>query len=155
MGATINQLSALDALVASDLFPVYSSSSGDARKVAASVLLAYIQNNLTSTAFPEYTTQYSAPSATGFTVAVTAGSANIHLILTPVAGYAAGTITLPVSTGLVDKQEFLCNCTQAVTTLTIDGNGATAVTGEPTTLTANDFFRLRYDAATSTWYRVG
>ena len=153
--ATINQLSAVDALVASDLLPVYSSSNGDARKVAASVILTYIQNNLTSTAFTQYTTQYSAPSATGFTVSVTDGSANIHLILTPGAGYAAGTITLPVSTGLIDKQEFLCNCTQAVTALTIDGNGATAVTGAPTTLAANEFFRLRYDLPTSTWYRVG
>ena len=155
MGVSINQLTALDALVASDLFPVYSSANGDARKVAASVLLAYIEDNLTLTAFPQYDTQYSAPSATGFTVAVTDSSANTHLILTPGATYATGAITLPLSTNCIDKQEVLCNCTQIVTTLTIDGNGATAVTGEPATLAANDFFRLRYDLPTSTWYRVG
>jgi hypothetical protein len=78
----------------------------------------------------------------------------VWLILTPVAGYAAGTITLPLSTNVVNKQEILVNCTQAVTTLTINGNGAT-VTGAPTTLAANAFFRLRYDGVTGTWYRVG
>lgn len=152
---TINQLSATDSLSAGDLVPVYSQSNGDARKAAISVLQAYMQANLTFSSGISYTTQYSAPSATGFNVAITDGSANIHLILTPVAGYAAGTITLPASTNAIDKQEVLVNCTQAVTTLTVAANGATAVTGEPASLAANDFFRLKYDAATSTWYRVG
>jgi hypothetical protein len=80
---------------------------------------------------------------------------NVHLILTPLAGYAAGTITLPAKATLVDKQEVLVNCTQAVTTLTIGLNGATGAVGAPTTLAANAFFRLMYDAVTSNWYRVG
>jgi len=100
----------------------------------------------------KHNTQHQA--ATGFTVAITDDSDSTHLILTPVAGYAAGTITLPALGKLVDKQEVLVNCTQAVTTLTIGANGATAVTGAPTTLAANDFFKLKYDAQTSTWYRV-
>ena len=33
-------------------------------------------------------------------------------------------------------------------------NGAT-VTGAPTSLSANGFFRLRFDAVASVWYRVG
>jgi hypothetical protein len=32
--------------------------------------------------------------------------------------------------------------------------GATVV-GAPTSLAANDFFLLRFDAVTGTWYRVG
>jgi hypothetical protein len=109
----------------------------------------------------DYASQYAAPSATGFTVAITDSSSdgvtssNVHLILTPLAGYAAGTITLPAKAGLVDKQEVLVNCTQAVTTLTIGLNGATGAVGAPTTLAANAFFRLKYDAVTSNWYRVG
>jgi len=158
--STINQLTAVDAVVAGDLVPIYSQSNGDARKAAISVLLAYMQANLTfsGAGFGDYVTQYAAPSATGFSVAITDGNEdnqNVHLILTPVAGYATGTIVLPISTSLVDKQEILVNCTQAVTALTINGNGATAVTGEPTTLSANDFFRLKYDLATSSWFRVG
>ncbi len=153
----INQLTATDTLQAGDQVPIWATSNGDARRAAISVFLTYMQDNLVITdagAFPAYQTQYAAPSATGFNIQVTDDDDNTHLILTPVAGYAAGTITLPTSTNLIDKQELLCNCTQAVTTLTIAGNGAT-VAGEPTTLAANDFFRLKYDLAGNTWYRVG
>lgn len=152
--STINKLSATDAVVAGDLVPVFKTSNGDARKASMSVLLAYIQANLTL-GRPVFVTQYAAPSATGFTVQITDSSVNSHLILTPVAGYADGTITLPAVANCIDKQEVLVNCTQAVTTLTVAGNGAVAVTGAPTTLAANDYFRLKYDLITQTWYRVG
>lgn len=159
--SNINQLTALDTLTAGDLFAVWAQTNGDSRKIAASVLLAYMQANLTFPTFTgqgEYTTQYSSPSATGFNVTITDGAddnTNVHLILTPTAGFAAGTITLPPTPGTVDKQEVLVNCTQQITALTVDGNGATAVTGEPSSMAADDFFRLKYDAVTSTWYRVG
>lgn len=148
----INRLTSIDAVAAGDLLPLYDSSNGDVRKASMSALSTYIQTLLT--AVDGFLTQYSAPSATGFTVQITDGDDNVWLILTPAAGYAAGTIKLPLSTNVVNKQEVLVNCTQAITTLTVDGNGAT-VTGEPSTLSANDFFRLRYDGVTSTWYRVG
>lgn len=156
--STINELSAASTIQGGDLLPLFSTNNGDARKASITLLLAYMQASLTFTSteyLPEYVTQYSAPSATGFSVTISEASNNSHLILTPVAGYAAGTITLPPVAGLVDKQEVLVNCTQSVTTLTIGANGATAVTGAPTTLAANAFFRLKYDLATSTWYRVG
>jgi hypothetical protein len=155
---TINQLSAADSIVAGDLLPAFIQSAGDARKVSMTTLLAFMQANLT---FPSFTgvdafdTQYAVPSATGFNVAITDSSANTHLILTPTAGYAAGTITLPAVANCIDKQEVLVNCTQQVTTLTVNGNGAVAVTGEPASLGADDFFRLKYDLTTQTWYRVG
>ena len=152
----INELTAVDTLIAADQVPVFSSNNGDARKASMTVFLQFMQDNLTfSTSGISYTSQYAAPSATSFSVQVTDGSDNIHLILTPTAGFAAGTIVLPAIGNVVDKQEVLVNSTQVVTTLTIDGNGAVAVTGEPSTLAANDFFRLKYDAAVQTWYRVG
>lgn len=156
MGKQINELTAVDSVVGSDLTVIFANSNGDNRKAAMSVLLAYMQANLTfSTAGINYTTQYAAPSATGFSVAITDDSNNTHLILTPLAGYATGTIVLPAVGNVIDKQEVLVNCTQAVTTLTVDGNGAVAVTGEPAALAANDFFRLKYDITVQTWYRVG
>lgn len=151
----INQLSAVSALAAGDQLPLYSVGTGDARKAAISVLLAYLQANLDFTVGAPYTTQYSAPSATGFSVAIDDSHNSTHLILTPAASYAAGTIVLPSVAQAIDGQMIMVNCTQIVTTLTIDGNGATAVTGEPTTLAANAFFTLKYDAPTSSWYRVG
>lgn len=153
---TINQLSAVDNLQSSDQLAVYDASNGDARKASISILQTYMQDNLSfSESGISYTTQYAAPSATDFSVQITDGSANIHLILTPVAGYADGEIVLPAVGNLVDKQEVLVNCTQNITTLVVDGNGAVAVTGEPSGITANDFFRLKYDLTVQTWYRVG
>lgn len=131
-------------------------------RLAIQSLLEYMQDNIVfpESAVQQFTTQYAAPSSTGFSVTISAGadatgSENVHLILTPTAGFAAGTIVLPLVTGLVDKQEVLVNCTQQVTTLTINANGATAVTGEPTSLGADDFFRLKFDLPTATWYRIG
>jgi hypothetical protein len=147
---SIERLTLKDVLTAATVFAV-NVNGQDYRLLAGSVL-DYIQSNLS---FPAaFISQFSAPSASGFSVQIMDGSDNIHLILTPVAGYAAGTIVLPTLANCVDGQEVLVNCTQDVTALTITGNGST-VTGEPTTLAANDFFRLRFDDVTNTWYRVG
>jgi hypothetical protein len=149
---SINQLNAVDTLTAGDLLPVYSSSNGDARKASISVLAEYVRSTITVA--DDKVSQYAAPSATGFTVQVNDDSDNIWLILTPTGGFAAGTIKLPALTNCIDRQEILVNCTQSVTALTINGNGAT-VTGAPTTLAVNAYFRLRFDSVTGTWYRVG
>lgn len=139
-------------LSGSDIFPVWSAGNSDTRKVSVSALAEYLGSSLTVR--DGIITQYSAPSATGFTVSLYSGNASIWLILTPTGGFAAGSITMPPVAYAADRQEILVNCTQSVTALTINGNGAT-VTGAPTTLAANAFFRLRFDAVTQTWYRVG
>jgi hypothetical protein len=149
---TINQLSAVDAVVSSDQVPIYSSTNGDARKASMSVIKDYVLSD--ATVADDKVTQYASPAATGFTVTVNNSSDSVWLILTPLAGYAAGTITLPAVANCVDRQELLVNTTQAVTTLTVAGNGATVI-GAPTTLAANAFFRLRFDAVLDVWYRVG
>ena len=157
MATTINQLNAIPnsaGMSAADLIPLYSQQNGDARKLSIANLQAYLQAHMT-VGRPEFVTQYAAPSATGFTVAITDSSACTWLVLTPTVGFAAGTVTLPSVANAIDHQEILINCTQAVTTLTVSGNGATAVTGAPTTLSANGFFRMKYDAVSKTWYRVG
>lgn len=131
-----------------DIFAIFEDSAGATRSVTAQMIADYIQKQY-------FDMQYASPSATGFSVAITNSSANTHLILTPTAGFATGTIVLPAIANVVDKQEILVNCTQQVVTLTVDGNGAGAVTGEPSSLGADDFFRLKYDATTDAWYRVG
>jgi hypothetical protein len=142
----IYQLSGAEIIEDGDQFVIFSLTNGDTRKVSTAVLLAYINEKVVPGSLE---TQYAAPSATGFSVTV---SANTHLLLTPVAGYAAGTIILPA--GPTDRDEFLCNSTQAVTTLTINGNGK-GVVGGPATLAANAFFRLKYDGVVGNWYRIG
>jgi hypothetical protein len=148
---TINQLSQIDQVQSSDQIPLYSANNGDARKASVNQLTEYLQENLVVS--DNKTTQYAAPSSTGFTVNVQA-EGSTWLLLTPTGAFAAGTILLPAVSTVQDRQELLVNCTQAVTTLTVSGNGAT-VTGAPTTLAVNAFFRLRFDQASSVWYRVG
>lgn len=143
--ATINQLSATDSLNGGDLLPVYKQNQGDARKCSITTLMDYVNANVTTVT---QNTQYAAPAATGFSVTVNTG--NVWLILTPVSTYAAGAIVLP--TGASDKDTVTVNCTQIVTSLTVS-SGASVV-GAPTTLAANGFFTMRFDAATSTWYRI-
>ena len=153
---SINDLSAVDELSTADQLALYSASLGENMKASLSLLLEFIQENITAS--DDFISQYSAPSATGFSVTI--GSpidsvpVDIWLILTPTGGFAAGTIVLPAVATCVDHQEVLVNCTQVVTALTVDGNGAT-VTGAPTTLSANGFFKLKFNAINTTWYRVG
>ena len=150
---TINQLSSVSAVAAGDQVPIYSAGQGDARKASMTVLAAFIQSLLT--AVDDKVTQYAAPSATAFTVTIPDTNESVWLVLTPVADYANGTIVLPSAANAADKQEILVNSTHAVTgALAITSAGGT-VTGAPATITANAFFRLRFEAVTKTWYRVG
>lgn len=145
----INQLSSLDTIQLGDLLAVWATNNGDTRKASMSLLLSFMQANLTLPG--SLTTQYAAPSATAFTVTVAQG--DTWLLLTPTATFAAGTIVLPSAPA--DKAEVSVNCTQIVSALTVSAGGTT-VTGAPTTLAAaNDFFTMRFDAATNAWYRVG
>lgn len=139
-----------------DSIVLYKANQGDYRTIPVSDALNAFESvfNFPDIEISPFLTQYATPAATGFSVEIASTGQSTHLILTPVAGYAAGTIVLPAVAGLVDKQEILVNCTQAVTTLTVNGNGRTVV-GAPTTLAANAFFRLKYDSFTQNWYRVG
>lgn len=151
---TINQLNAVDPndVSASDLLPLYSQSNGDARKLSLSNLLTWMSRSFAS---PQFQTQWATPQATGFSVQVADNGNSTWLIINPGGAYADGAITLPSPLNATDGQEVLVNCTQAVTTFVVNGNGAIDVVGEPTTLAANSFFRMRYQAQTQIWYRVG
>ncbi len=144
--ANINQLSSVSSVQGGDQLAVWATNNGDSRKASVTTLMDYVNANVTTVT---QNTQYAAPAATGFSVTVNTG--NVWLILTPVSTYATGVVVLP--TGASDKDTVTVNCTQIVTSLTVS-SGATVV-GAPATLAANDFFTMRYDGATSSWYRVG
>ncbi len=149
---TINQLTTMDSVSDGDQVPFFSTNNGDTRKSSFSTLKTYFQTGITAN--DDKLTQYSSPSATGFSVQVNNASNSVWLVLTPTGAFAAGTLILPLLANCVDRQEILVNSTQAVTALAINGNGST-VTGAPTSLTANSFFRLRFDNVAKVWYRVG
>lgn len=125
-------------------------NQNNAQRVSAAAVLAWIEENLSGISL---TTYYAAPSANDFSVELPDAPDNYWLVLTPTGTFADGEIVLPDVDSCVDQQTVQVNCTQIVTTLVVDGNGAT-VTGAPTSLAANGFFTLRLDAVTRTWFRV-
>lgn len=151
---SIQNLATVGTLTSADAFVLFSNSLGCNAKATLSTLLTWLQSQVEASG--TFSTQYAAPAATGFNVPIAPLSegANVYLLLTPNAGYAAGTITLPALASCQDGQQLLVSTTQAVTALTVAGNGAT-VNGAPTTLAANAFFRLRFDGVFNAWYRVG
>lgn len=148
---TINQLSGLSQLSGGDLLPVYVPNNGDARKVSVSQLLAYFQ---TTFAAPTVATNLYTPS-TGFNITVpTPVSEQQWMIIQPAGTLAAGTITLPLNTGVPDGTQVLVTTTQIITSFTLALNGAANAYGAPTTLAAKSFFTMRFNQSTNSWYRI-
>ena len=148
---TINQLSGLSQLSGGDLLPVYVPNNGDARKVSVSQLLAYFQ---TTFAAPTVATNLYTPS-TGFNITVpTPVSEQQWMIIQPAGTLEAGTITLPLNTGVPDGTQVLVTTTQIITSFTLALNGAANAYGAPTTLAANAFFTMRFNQSTNSWYRI-
>lgn len=145
---TIDNLSSTSSLSSGDLVPVYSQANGDARKASLSTLLAFFQSQFAS---PEFETVTAAPSLAGFTAALVASAKNIWLILSPTGPLASGTVVLPAPADSFDGQTIVVVSSEAITVLTVNGNGGT-VNGAPTSLGTDGFFSLRYQALTSTWW---
>lgn len=153
----IERLSLLDTVTASTNFAV-NVNNQDYRVLAQSVYDYIVAVNEEfgggGAASTAKTLQYFAPSATGWSVPIESESNSVWLIITPTAGFAAGTITLPAVLNVLEGQEVLVNCTQSVGTLTINGNGGNVI-GAPTSLAANGFFLLKFEPILKNWYRVG
>lgn len=147
-----------ESMESGDSIVIYQSQNGDYRILDQQGFIDFINDNITSS---KPTTLYYAPTATAFNASIDAISNSAflgkdsHLILTPTGAFALGTITLPASATAKDKQTLFVNTTQAVTSLVIGLNGATAALGVPTTLAENAYFMLKFDAILNTWYRVG
>jgi len=148
MGVTINQLSEATSLSSGDKIPIYSNAQGDARKASLATLLQFIEDSFVN---PEFTTIINAPTASGFTLDVSAQTTNIWMIVNPTGPFAAGTVRLPAPSDCFDGQELILCTTQLITAFTLNGNGATLV-GQPTSLGAGAFFTIRYNASQTTWY---
>ena len=148
---TINQLPLLAQVSPGDQVPVYSPNNGDARRLPVSSLLQYFQQTFAS---PTLATNVYTPG-TGFNLAVPTPVAQQQwMLIQPAGTLALGTVTLPLNTQTPDGPEVLITTTQQITGFTLALNGATAAYGAPTTLAAEDFFRMRFVQATNSWYRI-
>lgn len=133
--------------------PFYDPTQGQDRKASLLDVAGVVQEMLGA---PEdYISAYDTPG-TGNSVAVAPFQAggSVFLLLTPVTSLAALTVQMPLKGLAQHGQEVLVHTTQAITALTVDGNGA-GLSGAPTTLASGGFFRLRFDAVNEAWYRVG
>jgi hypothetical protein len=147
----INQLPLLAQVSPGDQVPIYSPNNGDARRLPISALLAYFQQTFAS---PTLATNVYTPG-TGFNLAVPTPVAQQQwMLIQPAGTLATGTVTLPLNTQTPDGTEVLITTTQQITTFTLAANGAAAVYGDPATLAAEDFFRMRFVQATNSWYRI-
>ena len=147
----INQLPLLAQVSPGDQVPIYSPNNGDARRLPISALLAYFQQTFAS---PTLATNVYTPG-TGFNLPVPTPVAQQQwMLIQPAGTLATGTVTLPLNTQTPDGTEVLVTTTQQITAFTLAINGATAAYGDPTTLAAEDFFRMRFVQATNSWYRI-
>lgn len=146
----INQLPLLDTVSSGDQLPVYSPNNGDARRLPISQLLTFFQQTFAS---PTLATNVYTPG-TGFNLSVPTPVAQQWMLIKPAGTLASGTVTLPLNTSTPDGAEVLITTTQQITSFTLALNGASAAYGDPTTLAAEDFFRIRYVSATNSWYRI-
>ena len=150
---TINQLSLTVAISDGDKLPLYQAGQQDTRAVSMSQVAAYVQSAIEGE--PDEVIYAISVVGSTFTVAAlpttVGGSVWVQLTLSGPA--TAGTVILPGVDDRVPGQEVRITCTQSVTSLTINGNGAT-VAGGPTSLAANGFFTLSYDNISNNWFRV-
>jgi hypothetical protein len=148
---TINQLPLLAQVSPGDQLPVYTPNNGDARRLPVSQLLTYFQQSFAS---PTMAVNLYVPG-NGFSIAVpTPVSEQQWVILQPAGPLAAGTVTLPLNTGVPDGTEILITTTQNITALTIGINGAAAIFGNVTTLAGGSAVRYRFYQATNSWYAI-
>jgi len=148
---TINQLPLLAQVSPGDQFAVYTPNNGDARRLPVSSLLTYFQQTFAS---PTLAVNLYVP-ATGFNIAAPTPVAQQQWILLQPAGpLAAGTVTLPLDTLTPDGTEILITSTQTITAFSIGLNGAAAIYGGVTTLTAGAAVRYRYYESTNSWYNI-
>lgn len=147
-----SKLTRTDVVAAGDLVVLYKNNQGDYRGIPDSDFVNYLKTQFGQVSFA---TQNVVVAASGTNVNITDNGSNIWAIIRPAAAYAAMTITLPALANAVDGQEVMVFCTRQITTLTVNGNGAVDVLGEPSALAADDHFKLRFDSASSSWYRIG
>jgi hypothetical protein len=148
---TINQLPVLSPISSGDQLPVYSPNNGDARRTSIGSLLTFFQQSFAS---PTVSTNLYTPGA-GFNITVPTPVAEQQwMLIQPAGTLATGTVTLPLNTGVPDGTEVLITSTQTITAFTIALNGAAAIFGNVSTLTAGAAVRYRYYLATNSWYNI-
>lgn len=145
----IQKLSVASQIGSTDMLPVFSQAAGGDVQVSVATLIAFLdslQPNAREVA------QYASPGGSGFAAQVMNSDEGVDVfyLMTPLGAYAVGGLILPDTPW--DGQRVNVHCSQAITTFGV--TGALNIHGAPTTLAAAAFFTMRWDAATSAWWRT-
>ncbi|MGL2989183.1 transcriptional regulator [Acinetobacter nosocomialis] len=147
------RLNETDALGVGDQFVLYKGNCTDFRSVPQDVILEWILSNIPVVKPIAAIIQPSNPNG-DFNIQIENNAVGTYLVMNPSVCITNGTITLPLIANVSDGQELLVTSSHEVENLTIVGNGATLV-GNPNTIAADGFFKLKFDQLSLTWYRVG
>lgn len=148
-----NRLNETDALGVGDQFVLYKGNCTDFRSLPQDILLQWILENIPVVKPIAAIIQPFNPNS-DFNIQIENNAVGTYLVMNPSVSITNGTITLPQIAELTDGQELLVTSSQKIENLTIVGNGATLV-GNPNTIAADGFFKLKFDQLSLTWYRVG
>lgn len=145
------QLSRATSVGTADQVIIVSTRNGDARRLPIGELLSLFEQQFAS---PTLATNVYTPG-TGFNIPVpTPVSQQQWILIQPAGTLAVGSVTLPLNILTPDGTEVLITTTQQITAFTLNANGAAQLYGVPTTLAAEDRFRVRFVVATNSWYRI-
>tara|TARA_R110002126_G_scaffold198085_1_gene345757 strand:- start:26 stop:466 length:441 start_codon:yes stop_codon:yes gene_type:complete len=141
--------SAQSTFTTADSVIIYSATNSDWRSVTGTTFLTWIKSAF---AAPDPLTQTNVP-VTGATLAIRDDGTSTWLLLLPAGTIATQTLTFPAVANCTDGQTINVSSSQTITTLTLAGNGATLV-GSPSTIGATSPFTMKYDLASTTWYKA-
>lgn len=147
------RLNTADSLMIGDQIVLYRGNCTDYRGIPIDTFKNEIINDIPIPEFQTPVVQHYNPNS-DFTLRVENHKEGTYLLLNPTTGINLGAITLPDSAEVMDKQELLFSCSQQITNLTVNGNGAVVI-GAPNAISATAFFKLKFDKLSGTWYRVG
>ncbi len=148
-----NRLNETDALSVGDQFVLYKGNCTDFRSVSQDVVLEWILENIPVVKPIAAIIQPFNPNS-DFNIQIENNAVGTYLVMNPTVSITNGVITLPLIANVSDGQEVLVTSSHEVENLTIAGNGA-ALIGNPNTIAADGFFKLKFDQLSMTWYRVG
>ena len=142
-------LSVSDSVESGDQFLVAKGQTRNYRTISQTTMLTWIKSYFSS---PDPVTQVFTPGDGG-TISMAQNGTNAWLLLKPTGALATLSITLPAASVAVDGQIVECSITLQVASVAITSAGAT-VNGAPTVLSADDYFRLKYNAQSLSWYKA-
>ena len=143
-------LSVADNVEAGDQFVLAKGDSRQYRAASQKTMLTWIKTYFVS---PDPVTQVFTPTD-GATIPMAQNGTSTWLLIKPQGAIPSLNISFPSSEVAVDGQLVECSITYAVTTLAITSAGLT-VSGAPTTIGNDGYFRMKFNAASNTWYMAG